>query len=125
MQSCVDLGIPKSLQRDTNMLQMFFLHLREDQDVIQIDKDERIQLLRKHFVHQVLKGCRSVREPKWHHQKFEMVSMRPERSLRYIIFFTGYLMITGGQIDGGKVFGFSQSIPQIIDSRQWGTVLNG
>ena len=50
--------------------------------------------------------------------------MRPERGLGYIIFFHGYLMIARGQINGGKVFSFSQSVQQVIDARQWIAVLD-
>ena len=62
--------------------------------------------------------------PEWHHSKFEMVSVRPERGFGDVIFFHGYLMIAGGQINGGKVFSFSQSVQQVIDAWQQIAVLD-
>ena len=62
------------------MIQVFLDHLGEDEDVIQVDKDERIQLPHKHLIHQALEGRRRVRNPERHHDEFKMTSMHPERS---------------------------------------------
>ena len=106
------------------MIQVFLNRLGEDEDVVQVDKDECVQLPHKHLIHQTLEGRRRVRNPKRHHNEFEMASMHPERGFWDVIFFHGYLMIARGQVDGGKVFSFSKSVQEVINARQRIAVLD-
>ena len=110
MESGINLGCSQSLQCFSDVLYMLFKCSGEDQDIIQVYQHKCIQLLSEYLIHEMLECCRCICDPERHYYKFEMASLRPKRCFVYIFFFYGYLMITIGQIDDGKMLGLPQSV---------------
>ena len=51
--------------------------------------------------------------------------MRPESRLWNVVLLHGYLMITGGKVNCGEVFGLPQPIQQVVYPRERVAILDG
>jgi hypothetical protein len=63
------------------MLFMFFLSFRKDQDVVNEDHDKLVQLFHENRVHQVHGVSGGIGQPKGHHQILIVTIMGGESSL--------------------------------------------
>ena len=106
-------------------MDMVLQRLREDEDVIEVHQDKRIQFLFEQRVHHPLERCWSVCHAKWHDQKFELAPLRPKRGFGDVLFLHGYLVIAGGQIECRKMLGLPQSVQQIVNTQQRVSVSDG
>ena len=57
----------QSVQYQLDMLHVFFVIVRKDQNVIKIDNNKLIQEFSKDIIHEVLEGCQGIGESIRHH----------------------------------------------------------
>jgi hypothetical protein len=60
----IELMVPKSLQKNTEMSRMLFFTLEIDQDVVNKGNDKLVQLWHEYELHQVHEMYRSISESK-------------------------------------------------------------
>jgi hypothetical protein len=89
--------ITQSLKHKAEMLFLFFLTLRKDQDVIYEDHNKLVQLFHENRVHEVHEVSGSVGQTKRFHKIFINTISSGESSLRDIFFTDLDLMIAEGQ----------------------------
>jgi hypothetical protein len=61
---CIELMITQSLKHNAEMLFMFFLTLRKDQDIVNEDHDKLVQFFHENRIHQVHEMSGVVGQPK-------------------------------------------------------------
>jgi len=75
----------QDLQYPSDCLLVFFLHLGEDQDIIQIDHHDTLRYeVPEDVVYHGLEGGWTVGHSKEHYQEFEQTSIGPEGCLSLI-----------------------------------------
>ena len=99
------------------MSDMILKRLQKDKDVIEVHQDKCIQLILEQRVHHPLKCCWSIRHTKQDDQKFELAPLHLKRGFGDVLLLHGYLMITGGQIEGDKMLGLPQSVQKMVNAQ--------
>jgi hypothetical protein len=89
----IELMITQSLKHNAEMLFMFFLTFRKDQDIVNEDHDKLVQFFHENRIHQVHEVSGGVGQTKRHHQILIETVSGGEGSLWYIFFTNLDLMI--------------------------------
>jgi hypothetical protein len=95
----IELIIAQSLKHNAEVPLMLFLALRENQDVINEDRDKLVQLCHEYGVHQVHEVSGGVGQPEWHHKILIKTVLSGESSLRNVFLMDPELMITWSKIN--------------------------
>ena len=111
---CIQSILPKDLQRNSQMSFMLFYRARIDQNIIDEDDDELIQIGPEHPIHQVHECRWGIRQPKGHHQKFEMPIPGSESSLGNVLLFYPELVVSRTKVYLRETARSSQLIEEII-----------
>ena len=82
------------------------------QNVVQINKNERIDLTRKNSIHQPLKGTWCIAKPKGHNQILPLAEVGTKSGLFNGIICNGYLMIAFHQVQFVEDFGLTQAVKE-------------
>ena len=84
--------------------------IRKYEDVIQIDDDEVVKIFPENILYEVLKRCRSVTEPKGHHEILEVSESRSECCLPFIALTDTNKVIGTPEVKFGKYLGRTESL---------------
>ncbi|KAJ9541101.1 hypothetical protein OSB04_027607 [Centaurea solstitialis] len=106
------------------MLHVLLLRLGVDQYIIYEYDHRSIQHWSAHPVHQVHERHRCVRQSEGHHDELEMPVPRPKSHLMNVFLPYFQLMVPGAKIDLREPRGSLKLIEEIVDPRQWVSVLH-
>ena len=100
-----ELVLSERTQGFSEVFEVFFSSLAEDQNVVQVDHYPCVQIRPEYVVHEGLKRCWCIGEPERHDQEFEMSVSRPKCRLSNVLFTDSYLVISHPQVDFAEISG--------------------
>ena len=95
-----------------------------NQKVINKDYYKLIQIFIEYDVYYTHKVCGCIGQPEWHHYKLVVPVPLMKGGLGNIFISDPQLMVPRSQVNLQKYFGSSYLIKQIIDPREWVTILS-
>ena len=84
------------------------------QDIIQIDKDESVQIISQEIIHHSHELCGGIGKPKWHYHVFKE---SPPHLKCYLVIVSGsdwYLPISRREVDLVEHLGITQPIEHVL-----------
>ena len=82
-----------------------------------------MQIFTEYVVHHTHKFCRCIGQPEWHYYKLIVPLPHTKSGLGNIFVSDPYLMVPESHVNIQKYFGSPHLVKQIIDPREWVTVL--
>ena len=105
---------------------MLFEHLREDEDVIQIDDDDPFSdKVFEDVVHHGLESCRAIGETEEHDEQFEQSAVGLKSGFPLITFLHPDIVKTPPDVQFREVLGTSELCDQLQNEGQQVFVLHG
>ena len=120
----IQLVFSQFIKHQPEMFLMFFLILRKDQNVVEIEQDKLILEWRENIVHQSIKSRRSISQTKRHDRILIRAKTSPECRLRNVFLANANLMIAHSEIKLGEYFSTFQLFEQLSYVRKWIFVLD-
>src|SRR6185369_11950171 len=117
--------LSQCFQNNSKVFNVVLAGFAVNQDVVQVNNDELVKVLMKHIIHQRHECGWCICETKTQDQKFVMAVACAKCCLGNVFVFNANLMVTGIQINLGKVLGTDKSIHEFIDAGQRVPVLYG
>ena len=104
---------------------MFLFILGINKDVIYKYQDKPIQIPTEYVFHHTHKVCGCIGQTKWH--QYKLVAAIPHTKGHFInvLIVDMYLIVSRSQVNIQKDLGSSYFIEQVIDPREWVSVLDG
>ena len=95
---------------------------REDQDIVEVNKDKALcDLVLEGLGHHLHEGTRGVGEAEGKYQELEEALGGGERGLVYILGRDSNLMVARGEVQLGEKFGALQLVEELVDAGKGGT----
>ena len=114
---CVKVVLAQSLEHPSDMDVVFFLHLAEDQDVIQVDNDKDIGHVAEDVVHEVLECRWGVGHSKGHNKVLERPVARAERGLPLMSGRDPDIVVSRVEVDLCEELGRPESVQEVTHQR--------
>jgi hypothetical protein len=115
----IKLMISQTLKDNSEMVGVFFLVFRIDEDIIDKDHDKLIELRHEYGVHEVHEVGRCVSESEGHDQEFVKTITSGKSGFWNIAWSNLDLVVARTKVNFREDFGTSQLIKQNINSRKW------
>ena len=112
------------MQHYAEVFLVLLFTLRVKQDLLYKYQNKFIKIYIEYIVHHTHKFCICIGQPKQHYYKLVVVVPCTKGSLENILVANPYLMVPRLQINLLKYFGTSHLIEQVIDMREWVSVLD-
>jgi hypothetical protein len=106
----MEASILEELENLVDMINMLFLTLAVNEDVVDVQDSKFSQDRAKHIGHNALKNGRCIRESFPEDKALIVAHGCAKGSFLYVLFEKGDLMITSNKIQGGEHFGSCQLI---------------
>jgi hypothetical protein len=120
----VQASLVKCFQDPVDMLLVFFKGIGINKGIVEVHSAKLIEIGSENIVDEVLKGCWSIGETKWHNQGFEKAVLGLEGSLPFLPFRHSDEVIGPVNIQFHKPFCPGQVHEGILHEGKWVTVLD-
>ena len=101
------------------VLQVCINFLAEDKYLVKVHCIALAEQVLKGEVHQVLKGCRCIRQTQRHNNILKQTHRRKKGRFVFMAFFDSNLVISARQVNSTEHSRFTKLIEQVVDTRYW------
>ena len=113
IEFCVKVVLAQSLEHPSDMDTVFFLHLPEDQDVVQVDDDENVSHVTEDIIHEMLECCQGVGHSKGHYEVLKGTVACAERGLPFVSGQDPDVVVSRVEVDLCEELGRPESVQEV------------
>jgi hypothetical protein len=120
----LELGLRQQLQDLLDVGDVSDFVGRIDQNIVEVDDDDRIETLTEDVIQEGLKGSRGICEAKGHDKVFEVTITGTESGLPFLAFSDSDEIVSAFQVELSEDSGRTEAIQGLGDQGQRATVLD-